>query len=199
MGLQGATATVYNIVTSSAVVIGGVWAYFKFVRGRTFANRGELTVSASLERSAARLYLCITIVFKNTGLSRLPLNNNMKAIRLFGMVSQMDRGPGETEWERIVTLPILDQHEWLEAQETVTDTVVYRLPVSVDIHAAYRVEAIVGARRRPITRKRVQWQARSFAFLPPGDSNTLRHTPAVADSTRRASLIQRIVKLGKEW
>lgn len=51
---QEATTITYNIVTSAAIVIGGVWAYFKFVRGRTFANRGELSVSASIERSADR-------------------------------------------------------------------------------------------------------------------------------------------------
>jgi len=48
MGLQQATTVAYNIVTSSAVVIGGIWAYFKFVRGRAFANRAELGVSALL-------------------------------------------------------------------------------------------------------------------------------------------------------
>ena len=125
----------------------------------------------------------------------------MKAIRLFSIVGQVDGGPSETEWERILTLPVLDQHEWLEAQETVTDTVVYKLPALVenDTHVAYQVEAVVGARQRLITRKRVQWQARSFVFLPLDDSNNLSGSPAIADSTRKSSLMGRIVKLRKGW
>jgi hypothetical protein len=200
VGLQEATATVYNIVTSSAVVIGGVWAYFKFVRGRTFAHRAELSVSMSLGRSAGGLYLCVTVVLKNTGLSKLPLNNNMKAIRLFGMTGQADDRPNGTEWERILTLPVLDQHEWLEAQETVTDSVICRLPAAAkaDTHVAYQVEAVIGARRRLITRKRVQWQARSFTFLPLGDANKPSDSAARADLDGKTGLMARIVNLRKE-
>src|SRR5438128_683810 len=115
----------YNIVTSSAVVIGGIWAYFKFVRGRTFARRAELDISPALEQNADSLYLSVTITLKNTGLSKLPLNRDMKVIRLFGIVDEADRNLSPLKWKRILTFPILDQHDWLEAQETVTDMVTY--------------------------------------------------------------------------
>ncbi len=202
MDLQADTTVVYNIVTSSAVIIGGVWAYFKFARGRTFANRAELSVSAHFSRSVGHLYLCITVTLKNTGLSRLPLNDKMKAIRIFQIVNQPNDGPRETEWKRIITLPILEHHEWIEAQEPVTDTVVYRLPAQGQNdahHEAYQVDVIVGARRRPITRKRVQWQARTVAFLPPADSRDLHSAPpAVTNLAKKGNLIQRIVNLGRE-
>lgn len=189
MGLEEITTAAYNIVTSSAVIVGGIWAYFKFVRGRTFANRAELNVSISFERADARLHLSAIFTLKNTGQSRIPLNSKMKAARLFGMVdSQESDGPAETRWERIKTTPIFEQHEWLEAYETVTDTVVYRLPAPGSHHiwhTAYQVEAIVGARRRLLTRKGVQWQARAVAFIP------------LASSENR-KLLQRVARLRKE-
>ena len=77
MDLKTATDVASSIVTSLAVVIGGVWAYFKFIKGRTFAHRAELDVSPSLETSAESLYLSVTITLKNTGLSKLPLNEGM--------------------------------------------------------------------------------------------------------------------------
>lgn len=201
MDLQADTTVVYNIVTSSAVIVGGIWAYFKFARGRTFANRAELSVSTSLGRDPGHSYLCITVALKNAGLSRLPLNNNMKAIRIFHIVGPQDDGPGKTEWKRIITLPILEQHEWLEAQETVTDSVVYRLSKCGQdnaYHGAYQIEAIVGARRRPITRKRVQWQARAVTFLTSTYSGNLPDAQ-VTNSPKRGGLMRRILNLGKEW
>jgi hypothetical protein len=168
MELATVTGAVNDIVTSSAVLIGGVWAYFKFVRGRTFARRAELDVSVSLENSNSRLYLSIVITLKNTGLSRLPLNSEMKIVRLFHMVSELSDDVCIAEWERISTVSILDQHDWLEAQETVIDTLVYCLS-GVDPrsgHAVYQVEALVGAPRRRITGKGTRWQSRAVAFLP---------------------------------
>lgn len=195
MDLQAATTVAYNIVTSSAVVVGGVWAYFKFVRGRTFANRAELSVSASFNGSPDQVYFCATVTLKNTGLSRLPLNNNMKVIRIFGAAASKSDA-GEVKWERISTLPVLDQHEWLEAQETVTDTIVYRVPLSSQSgsnYAIYQVEAIIGARPRPITRRRVLWQARAVAFQSSGHANSYRDPLELANSSRKGSLIQRLM------
>lgn len=137
--------------------------------------------------SADGLYLCVTVTVKNAGLSRVRLNNNMKAVRILGTVGAASGDAGEADWERITTLRILGQHEWLEAQETVTDTVVYRLPTSgqsAPRYRLYQIEAIVGARPRLLTRKRVQWQARTVAFLPPNYFDNFRNFSASANSAR---------------
>ena len=81
----------------------------------------------------------------------------------------------------------------------VCPAVAYRLPADNDIRAAYQVEAIVGARPRPITQRRVQWQARSFAFLPPDEPGKPYGPPAITNSTRKTGLMTRIVNLRKEW
>jgi hypothetical protein len=199
--LKTATDVVDNIVTSSAVVIGGVWAYFKFVRGRTFARRAELDISPALEQSADSLYLAVTITLKNTGLSKLPLNKDMKVVRLFGIVDEADRNLSASEWKRISTLPILDQHDWLEAQETVTDMVIYSLQGSDGKdsgHVAYQVEALVGARRRRMTGKGIRWQSRAIVFLP--TANLVNPGPVNAESLTgltRKQLILKMIALGR--
>ena len=86
MDVNTITGVADNIVTSAAVVIGGIWVYFKFIRGRTFADRAELDVSLSLERTVGPMYLCATVTIKNTGLSEYSFEQkNMKAIRLFAL------------------------------------------------------------------------------------------------------------------
>jgi hypothetical protein len=165
-----ATEVASNIVTSAAVTIGGIWAYFKFIRGRTFARRAELNVSSTLKQNAKSMHLSVTVTLKNAGLSKLPLNENMKAIRLFEMARDGDNYPAAVKWERVLTLPILRQHAWLEAQEAVTDTIIYNLgPADVILpdHIAYRVEAVVGSPRRKFTGKGTLWRAHSIIFLQP--------------------------------
>jgi hypothetical protein len=160
-----ATGAASDIVTSSAVIIGGVWAYFKFIRGRTFARRGELEAYLSLEGSGRHLHFVVTVKFKNTGLSKIPLNHDMTFLQVFGTTSR----PGAAEWTEVSPLiRILDQHDWVEAQEPVTDTIVYSPQASGGTTSdlvAYKVEATVAAPRRRITGKGTTWQARSVAFL----------------------------------
>ncbi len=170
MSLATVTSAVNDIVTSAAILAGGVWAYFKFIRGRTFAHRAVLDVTASLDNSNDCTYLSVAITFKNTGLSRLPLNPAMKIVRLFRMGDKQDGAVSVAEWERISTTSILDQHDWLEAQETVVDKLVYCLSGSSrkdSSQAVYQVEALVAAPRRLITRKGTEWQSRAVVFPPP--------------------------------
>jgi hypothetical protein len=94
-----------------------------------------------VESGAGSLYLSITITLKNTGLSKLPLNEKMKILRLSGITGHSGENPGAAGWERILSLPILKDHGWLEAQETVTETVVYSVggPDGMGTsHAAYQ-------------------------------------------------------------
>ena len=68
-------------------------------------------------------------------------------MRLFGIVDEADRNLSTPEWKRILTLPILDQHDWLEAQETVTDMVIYSLQGSdekIPGHVAYQARGTCG-------------------------------------------------------
>jgi hypothetical protein len=196
MDLKTSTEVISNIATSSAIVVGGIWAYFKFIRGRVFARRAELQVAAAIEKGVGAEYLTIAVTLKNTGLSKLPLNNNMKVARVLGLTHDGSHHPSSPGWERIATLPILQHHEWLEAQETVTDTVIYRLGPRDRVeksHEAYQVEAIVGAPRRIITGKGVRWQSRTVAFSTPSSPAEL-----AAKGSRIAGYLNGINGLAKK-
>jgi hypothetical protein len=169
MHLENFSEIVYNFTTSTAVVIGGVWAYFKFVRGRTFSHRAELSVAAAVEDCGDRVCLNVSIGLKNTGLSKLPLNDEMKYIQLYGMSDNDGSLPGSPEWKWLLTKKIFDQHAWIEAQETATDAAVFQLWAAGSQslrHHAYQVEVWLGAPRSRITRKGSLWHGRTVAFTP---------------------------------
>ena len=60
-----------NAVQILALLVGGGWAWLKFVRGRTFRRRGELTVEGALHAFAGESALVVRVAFKNTGLARI--------------------------------------------------------------------------------------------------------------------------------
>jgi hypothetical protein len=165
--LETLSQTIYNFTTSGAVVIGGIWAYFKFIRGRTFSHRAELAVTPAIQRCNGWKYLHVTMALKNTGLSKLPISDDMKYIQLYGMANDGDDSASTVEWKWLLTKRVFDQHAWVEAQETVTDTVVFRLQdARAQAHddSVYQVEVWLGAPRSRITRKGSLWHARTVIF-----------------------------------
>jgi len=54
-------------VTAVAVIVGGLWAYFKFVRGRTFRPRLELGMSGQWRMIKDEPFLHARVTVKNIG------------------------------------------------------------------------------------------------------------------------------------
>lgn len=60
-----------NVTQSLALIAGGVWAYFKFAKGRTFRDRLIVTVSGRFVSIDGSVFLVVTNLLHNVGLSRL--------------------------------------------------------------------------------------------------------------------------------
>lgn len=125
-------------ITSLAVIAGGVWAYFKFFRGRTFKPRLGVEVAAQWRVSDDRDLLHVRIVVTNLGASRIWLNQYGSGMR----VSFPDTSGvrfNEVGWTAVPLVepdsesaPLVDPpparvfeiftaHEWIEPAESVSD------------------------------------------------------------------------------
>jgi hypothetical protein len=77
------TSSVQNIVQVLAFLAGGWWAYFKFIKGRTFKEslvpgvRGKLLFIKDVQ------YLIVTTQIKNVGLSKIEFNREGSALIVF--------------------------------------------------------------------------------------------------------------------
>src|SRR6185295_3071604 len=60
-----------NLTQSLALIAGGVWAYFKFAKGRTFQDRLIPTVTGKVLSIDGSVFLIVTVQIKNVGLSKL--------------------------------------------------------------------------------------------------------------------------------
>jgi hypothetical protein len=135
------------IVQALAILVGGGWAYFKFIRGRTFAYRGELDIESSFVKgtdAVGALRVCVT--FKNTGLSQIPLNENAKQVNVYTTSAESWDPAKNVDWGAHLKLtPLFEEHDWIEAQEIVTDEVLVPVPL---VHAYRLVAKVASARRR---------------------------------------------------
>ena len=134
---------VASLAQASAIVLGGLWAYFKFIRGRTFAHRLEVAVEASRIANAARPAIKVTASLKNVGLTKLPLR--VARVTVFA-IRPNDDDVEESELEK---QRVFADHEWLEAEERITDEMLFLVPDNSDL-LGVRVtcEAIEGRRWR---------------------------------------------------
>lgn len=121
-GFKDITAGLGSIVTAIAVVIGGIWAYFKFVRGRTYRPRLAVKMLAQWRLVNGRHMLHARIIVTNIGASVVSLHQTGgTGLRVSLLSARQPDPPSSTSWDVVRVFEILRDHEWIEAGETVSD------------------------------------------------------------------------------
>jgi hypothetical protein len=83
-----------NLTQSFAFIAGGVWAYFKFAKGRTFQDRLIPTVTGKFLLIDGVVFLIATIQLQNVGLSRIAFDQKGSSVVVFEYVpSQIEEIP----------------------------------------------------------------------------------------------------------
>jgi hypothetical protein len=159
-----------HFAQAGAIAAGGAWAYWKYVRGRTFGARADLTISATLWSSEAdpmHVALAVSVSLHNSGLSRIKLAYDKKTI-LVDWVSherwmlsgnELYWGP----WAGTRQAVIFGDHEMVDPGEVIADDVMIPVPspAIADQPFAYRIRAYVTRghswRARAFKRKQNSW------------------------------------------
>jgi hypothetical protein len=115
-------------VASAAFLVGGIWAYYKFIRGRVYRPRLEPTIAVRAFQRTAHDYLVASISLKNVGTSKVEIKQEGSALRVFCTPLRVEAPPQVTEWKRVATLPVFEAHAWIESTETIEDTPLIYLP-----------------------------------------------------------------------
>ena len=156
-----------NVLQGVAIIAAGAFAYYKFIRGRTFHRRAELTAEADL-LSAAPPALRVRATLKNTGGADIPLRAKIIQVDSFRQGDTDEKG--RPEWREIAHGPAFKDHDWIESVETINDDVVIPLPAVPDDSVALRATCTVYERRKQRWYKRrrgggVAWTAKSVVPL----------------------------------
>lgn len=126
-------------VTTLAVLVGASWAYFKFVKGRTFRPRLEVQVSARWLVVDASDRIHVQIVLKNIGASKVTLRQQGTGLSVSGLAEAQPVAPTTASWVCFRIFEIFLDHAWIEPGETIADDLLLSLevprPATVMLHA----------------------------------------------------------------
>lgn len=147
-----------TIVQTTALLVGGAWGYFKFVRGRTFAHRTELGVKGELLTSEARSAIRAQVTLRNTGASDIPLR---VAVVYVYAIGPSEWQPGSSpSWKKVGVAKVLANHAAVEAQESIFEEALVPLPDEAEEPLAYRLELQVYDQRE--AGGATQWSSQSI-------------------------------------
>jgi len=145
-----------NVVEIVAIIVGGFWTYFLFLKGRTLKHRLESSVDAAIELRHGKPYLVVHSELKNIGSSKVRLNRDESGIAIY---PGEPKGLGTAEvssisWHKRAMFNVFSNHEWIEPTESIRDALVVELPDKP--LPLYKVELIAVNQRWP-TAKAQNW------------------------------------------
>lgn len=152
--------TTQSILTSAAIVAAGLWAFFHYLRRRTYKLSVELTLAGDVIVDGNNRYLLASVSLHNLGLSKLDLQQRGTGLRVFGYpTSWPDDRPqfAGLRPSHLGTVPVFRNHKWLEPNETVRDEWLFLVPSNFAFFA-------LGVR---VVSKRLTWATHKILHLSP--------------------------------
>lgn len=183
MPLTEVTQPAQQIAQTAAIVVGGVWAYAKFFRGRVFRPRAELHITASLARMGGDAALVAKLSMTNEGLSRIIFQSDLAMVKLDVLPDAACRPGANPAWEEnVMVSSVFGAHSWLEPGETIEEELVIP-PPGVEA-VAYRLRPWVRSPRR-LHREGVAWETSCVVSLEElGGTSTAVLQPDGAERSR---------------
>lgn len=158
--LNAAASALQSFATAIALVVGAVWAYFKFIKDRVYRPRLDMTIEPSVFTIGDRENLLCRLTVKNIGTSKV-------ALVQMGSALVLTRGDLATEpyrmpmWGKSSVFEVFPEHEWIESGETIRYDLSVALPDQRQEVLRFKLRLICKQGRKKI-------EANSRAILQPG-------------------------------
>ena len=141
-------------ITALALIITGIWAYFKFVKGRTFKDRLQVDLDGWWHIADGRNLLQARVTLKNIGSSRILLLQDDTRLQVSRLAAREYQLPGRVAWRKVVEkAKIFGEHDWIEPGESVSDDVLLDLETPEPITTLFEVWLV--CRRDEVFRRRI--------------------------------------------
>jgi hypothetical protein len=133
---------VRNVATAVALIVGGIWAYFKFVKGRTYRPRLEIGLFGQWRLINGEHQLHARITVKNIGASVVTLLQPGTGLRVSLLATEQPAAPAPAVWESQRVFKVLVEHQWIEPGETVSDDLLLRLDVTDPVPTLFEARLV---------------------------------------------------------
>lgn len=129
-------------VTALAVVIGGLWAYFKVFRLRSYHPRVAVQILAQWRLVNGHHLLHVRIIAQNIGASVVTLRQRGTGLRISFPSPQQPEPPSVISWEVVRVFEILGEHAWIAAGDTISDDQLLDIDVAEPVISLLEVRLV---------------------------------------------------------
>lgn len=128
-----------NVTQGLAFIGGGIWAYFKFVKGRTFKESLVPLTSGKFTSIDDVTYLIVTTQVKNVGLSKIEFDRNGSALILFEYNASSESEIHTVSDQRLTAFEVFTKDDrYIEPNEIIEGQRLIAMPKALKL--AYRLE-----------------------------------------------------------
>lgn len=165
--IQKIADILWKLIASAGVLIGGIWAYFKFIKGRTFQPNIVPKVAGEARDKDGEIFLIATTEVENVGASKVTLDHQHTVIRVLTSraLARGEEGPIEWGEKAFATRKILQHRDHLEPGGTAVDTELFQ--IQNDNFVALRLEVLVASTKDD------KWTGVGIVNLSEGVDNTI--------------------------
>lgn len=111
------------------MIIGGIWAYFKFIKGRTVKPKLAIDMSGQWLRGGRKRWLHVRITVRNIGTSKVILRQEGTYLEVRVLDARQPSPPDYAKWKSAGKYEVLDDHHWIEPGEIVSDDLMLNLGI----------------------------------------------------------------------
>jgi len=133
------TGAIQDVVQILAFIAGGWWAYFKFIKGRTFQESLTPAVAGRFVSLDGAMYLVATIQIKNVGSSKIDFDREASALILYEYTASSDPEIHAVVDKRLTSFAVFKEKDrYIEPNEGIEVQRFIAIPSSLNL--AYRLE-----------------------------------------------------------
>ena len=123
------TEILQHVFAVLAILGGGVWTYFNFIKGRTYKPTLALSIHGMIKTARDSQYLDVKVVVKNVGRAKFDISRQGTALIIWeASPFPAQEFAFDAIWEELATYPVLEGQSWIEPSETVEDQLLIVLP-----------------------------------------------------------------------
>lgn len=156
-----ALSTIEEVLKVLAIVIGGVWTYYKFIQGRTIHPLLELKISGRVIRRDDRVWVLCSLEAKNVHVSVVHVDYSALRLSSCGKYTEYPEAL-PVIWNKLVTVAVFEGHREIWPGETVREETLLSAPPN---QRAFRLELRVARktkRKRWFAQKKIPWYAQTI-------------------------------------
>jgi len=135
------TGSIQNVVQVLAICAGGCWAYFKYVKSRTFKQSLTPAVTGRFVMLDGVVYLIATVQIKNVGSSRIDFDREGSTLILYEYTSRAEAEVYAVQTTRLTSFDVFDakKERYVEPKEDIEVQQLISIPGPLKL--AYCLEA----------------------------------------------------------